>query len=273
MHGRPVNYSQPINRQHPYVAWMRGFWLPLPGRSLSILEDLSGRRNHGTMTGGASYSGGIDGFPAVYLDGSDDYVSVADNSALEFTAAEDWTFIVKFRRKTHDTNDGIISKKQSTSTTHPGYYLTLGDGSDIASWTWHDSDGSFRGVGSTTAFNDTARWYNVAVTFSLSETRGRFYLDGVQEGTDNIADIGDCSNAQPLLFGADPGGASPANIDISHVAIFNRLFTDSDLKAWNAFAKVGFPGLVNRLPRRTYAFVEAAPPATNRRRRILCGAA
>lgn len=252
-HSRAINLQQPLNRSAPLARGLVGLWLPLnsgPFSGGARLLDLC-RNNHAALVGGATWGGGLQrpgASATLVLDGSDDYASVPDSADLEFDgAATDWSIGICFRRKTHDTNDGLIAKKLSVASTDPGYAFMMGDGSDLPNFLWHDSGASFRELTATTAITDPAIWYDLAVTYSLSETRGRLFVNGVQEATDNIADIGDCSNAQPLNFGVSAGATNPGNIDIAYVFLYHRLMTAEDLVEFRLESLRGYPTLLNRL--------------------------
>jgi len=254
-----IDVAQPLNRRSHFARGLVGLWLPInqpPFIGGARLFNMCGL-NHADLVGGPTWTGGgslVGSRAALVLDGSDDYASVPDADILDFDgAATDWSIGICFRRKTHDTNDGILSKKAGTSSASPGYSVMTTDGGDQAFFTFHDTGASERIFFSATTFNDSARWYDLTVTYSLAETRGRMFVDCIQEYTDNISDIGDCSNAEPLNFGVEAGATNAANIDIAYVYLFHRLLAAEDQVALREELRRGCPNLLNRV-RRYLAF-------------------
>jgi hypothetical protein len=74
LNGHQIALGNPLNRSHPLARGVAGFWLPLSNNSGgSRLFDLAGS-NHGTLTNGPTWTAGVNGFGAVSLDGTDDYI-------------------------------------------------------------------------------------------------------------------------------------------------------------------------------------------------------
>jgi hypothetical protein len=153
------------------------------------------------------------------LDGSDDLITVADHADLDFNASvSDYTFEIINKRNSHNTNDGLASKKASpTTVTDPGWNMMFSDGGDLLYLTMQDGADT-KALQSMTIFND-GEFHEIAWTYSLSETRARLYVDGVQEMDDNISIIGDCSNADSLRIGAEGGGSSPMHGIVQEIRI------------------------------------------------------
>ena len=100
-----------------------------------------------------------------------------------------------------------------------------------------DSDqhgGNFYDLDAESDLRD-GKFHHIAVTVQRNSTKGlRFYVDGHRVATfDPTAASGDLSNASPLRLGNHPdlGMRCFYNGIISHVRLFNRALSDSEIQA------------------------------------------
>jgi hypothetical protein len=250
VNGKAINLAQPINRQHPLARGLASFWLPVRMGRLYV-DDLAGRVVS-TLTNGPTWGAGQNGFGAVNFDGTDDTLSIPLTSNFPRTSGT-----------LH------ISVKPTSSSNIRQMFMWRVDGSNEIGLV--DFNGMF-GLNLSCQYN--AGGTNKSVNFATSLTTNiwRLYLNGVEIGT-AATSLGTMSASNPLFYHV--GGANGSDYfqgATDAVLLWERALSASEVSSIHVETKRGFPTLLNRLPRRTYAAVIAAP-TTNRRRRILCGAA
>ncbi len=126
---------------------------------------------------------------ALNFDGTDDYVSIADNDSLDLTT--DYTIEAWIKPETFGKSEGIVSKYQTSS--NKGYVLRTGN------------SGNYRGLcidELQTADNllTAGTWYHVAAV-NDNGTR-HLYLDGVEQTLSGTA-MTVANSSNPLCIGRD----------------------------------------------------------------------
>ncbi|PYQ19399.1 MAG: hypothetical protein DMF81_22005 [Acidobacteria bacterium] len=139
--------------------------------------DSSGSGNTGTLMNGAAWTAGASG-QAVALDGVDDYVSVAHNSALD---AFPLTVSVWFKTSTTSGVRGLVSKYLPAS--YNGYQIFFSNG-NLCAWYWKDISNYVYDGGSctmsTAGYND-GQWHQAVLV--VDAAGGVLYVDGAQKGS------------------------------------------------------------------------------------------
>jgi RHS repeat-associated protein len=187
------------------------------------LEDLSGRGNHGTISGPVAVPGKVG--VARAFDGVDDVVTVPAASSLNtasFTAA------LWFNRDTFTTNQGLVGK---ASFANSWRIWTRTDGK-IEADAKNDAIGNL--VSQTTVV--AGKWYHVALTFD--GTTGRLYVNGVQEASAATGDWGGAYNV--ALWLGDTDSTSPFDGMIDEVRVFNAALNATNIGALftNAYGRL-----------------------------------
>lgn len=180
--------------------------------------------NHGTLVGNTTYATGTNG-NAFSFDGSGDYVTVTDNSSLDFGTSTDFTLHawVKFS-VSQPSYAGVIVKAGSW----PGYQMVIVN-NKIAFET-HDGSNFANGSG-TTALNDGV-WHHVAMVANRAAQNVKLYVDGVQEASVNHVGIGgNLDNSYPLLIGTDRGYGAYINGLIDEPAVVGRALSAAEIAA------------------------------------------
>jgi len=218
----------------PSPAGLVGWW-PLDGHA----RDISGLNNHGTLEGGASYVSGkvAQGLNVV---NSADYISVPDNSSLNFGTSTN--FSIDAWIKTKDRGDinydlEIVDKSvMSYDYTNP-YYL----GYDLR--THHGNLDLLMGTGSSWHYYSTTNlnfadgnWHLVAVTVDRTNSSGgRMYVDGNMVLTFDPTIISNSiSNTAPLIIAGhsiDHYLTSPYEDQVDEVELFNRAITGDEINS------------------------------------------
>jgi RHS repeat-associated protein len=187
------------------------------------LEDLSGRGNHGTISGPIPVPGKVG--VARAFDGVDDVVTVPAASSLNtasFTAA------LWFNRDTFTTSQGLIGK---ASFPNSWRIWTRTDGKI-------EADAKNDAIGNLVSLTTVAagRWYHVALTFD--GTTARLYVNGVQEASAATGDWGGAYNV--AVWVGDTDSTSPFDGLIDEVRVFNAALNATNLGALftNAYGRL-----------------------------------
>jgi hypothetical protein len=171
---KPIKLKPPIgrqpNRNHPLMRGLVGWWLLNEGGGLKAY-DLSGKGNHGTLTGGPTWAGGRNG-AALSLDGSDDYVDTADYS---FSASQPFTFAGWINPSNVSGNKVILSKP---SLWEYSFRLT----NNNLEFIYWDTSGIGIIFVSAAAVVSAGVWQHIAVTFDGS--RADLYVNNVLVASD-----------------------------------------------------------------------------------------
>lgn len=151
---------------------------------------------------------------ALDFDGSNDYVSIADNASLDLTNNYSITLWVKF-----DSLAGapmFVSKRQAVGTHAYQFYSTS---SKLA----FNNGG---GINYSDTTLSTGGWYHVGMTFSSGVVT--FYLNGQPDGGFTSTNSSNPTNAYELQLGRAYNG-NYFNGQMDEVAIFNSVLTASEM--------------------------------------------
>src|SRR3990167_8735704 len=172
--------------------------------------DRSANTNNGTLTNGPVVTLGRLG-QAVDFDGSNDYVSVADNATLDFDDTADLSISGWFYRDNFESDDTIIAKSNGQLGTDTGYLVYIDDATDKLVLKVGDGTDLYT-VTSTSTFTATG-WNHFTVVWDQdSADNTEIYIDGAADGgTDSgtIGNIGDLSSALVLAIGAESDAGNP----------------------------------------------------------------
>lgn len=172
-----------------------------------------------------------DGNTAVTLNGTDEYITVADNAAYDFTGNFSFEVWIKWSGVNGTFGDYIISKGSQV----PALWLDTNEFLTLSQTDVGDV------VKANTAITDT-NWHHVVVTWN--GTTGKIYLDGmdVSGSTTSRTFVANSTN---LVIGAKyPFGAdSPFHGSVDEVAIYNTALTSTRALAhYNARNNTGGGG-------------------------------
>jgi|GEM_PF-1242006 len=169
------------------------------GENATHVKDLSKYGNNGTCYDGATptcswttagkYSGGI------YFDGSNDYISVPDSSALKPTSAI--TLSAWVNCTTSGEWNGIIDKTNNGDPITSGYALRYCTVFYFTLKTATANVDFYSGVG-----GGDGRWHHIVGTYDSASTRIRMYVDNVIKVDDTTSASGNIVQAaNPLNIG------------------------------------------------------------------------
>ncbi|MCW8915053.1 MAG: LamG domain-containing protein [Magnetovibrio sp.] len=186
------------------------------GNSVSLLLHCNGSDTSTTFTDDSLYTytctahgnAQIDtaqskfGGASMLLDGAGDYVSISDNSVLDF-GGEDFTIETWVRFNSIGTYNMFANKWTSSGNQRGWYFQYESAGQLRFGWT---TDG-LTGQSSTFSWNPTTdTWYHVAV--SRKDDDLRCFVDGIQVGSTSTIIAGDTiyNCTQDLWIGSEPVG-------------------------------------------------------------------
>jgi len=219
-----------------------GYWsFDGPSMNSGQALDDSGNNNTGTLYGGVKKVPGISG-QALSFDGSDDYVSVADNpdDSLDFSTA--FTISVWGNQTSVIENSGLVSKYLGASGGR-GYAVRTQTTNEIgvilsADGEGSDTDSSVNDCG----FTSNGEWTYITVTFDSGNII--YYKNGSQCDTDTNTVTSIFNNARSLNIGRYNENTE-FNGPIDEVRIYNRVLSASEIaeqyRAGAARMKVNTP--------------------------------
>lgn len=153
-----------------------------------------------TTAGGVGTSVEEDRF-AFTLDGTDDYVSCANNN-LDFRYTDDFTIAVWVNTTATNSDPSIIGDKDWGSGGNPGFVFAFLGGN----WKLNAGDGSNRIDLSGGTIND-GEWHLLACTFDR-DGKATLYQDGVVQESTNMTDLTESMDSGfPIRLGQDGTGS------------------------------------------------------------------
>ncbi|USN88456.1 MAG: hypothetical protein H6780_03095 [Candidatus Nomurabacteria bacterium] len=194
--------------------------------------DLTSSYATGTLTSGAAVAGGAIG-QGIALDGSDDFVTVADTAALDFGASADFTLSGWFRRESYTTDDTLIAKRNGLANTDDGYIAYIDDADDKFYFEVSENSGTDEySLVSTRTFTDND-WHHFMVTWDDDNANNtNLFIDGTYETTvktGTIGNIGDLSTALAFRIGAESDGDNPFAGKVDDVKVYNRALSTAEV--------------------------------------------
>ena len=197
--------------------------------------DMSGNENNGTLENGPTFSSANGG--SIVLDGSDDYVTIANSTSLEIAGQITISLFVNFSSLPSNAAVGIMDKGGG-GVDNGGFYLILDD---------RDSTSSTNAVGfeigdtsdnrlnkfANNAFPATETWRHVAATYNDTGEDMAIYIDGVAQSLTTRSDSGSPTlilSTLVLAVGALNDGSLPMSGSISNVLIYNRALTADEIR-------------------------------------------
>lgn len=196
-----------------------GFWLCNEDED-NLFEDASGNGHDGNIVGVVEWIEGKFGEAIEFAGGS---ITVPDDEVFNFD--EDTSFTVMLWINFSQAQDwNRIFRERA-----PGAWGNGNDGWEIQTqgvqihWSLDDiAGGNLR-----TTYPDPGdgEWHHTAMIVDRDENMLISYLDGENEKSVNIANIGSVTNANPLIFGGGYAGA------IDEAAIFKGVIDLDDIKA------------------------------------------
>lgn len=151
-----------------------------------------------TINADAAQRSPVSNTAVLVLDGTNDYVAIADNASLDMAAGQSFT-LEAWINTSSVTGISTIIDKAADNADDPNYRLAIIDGK-LDFWTPES------GNVNSGALLTTNEWTHVAVSYDAATDQMTFYLNGDQAGeVQTVTSIGDV-NAGPLHIGTDSVG-------------------------------------------------------------------
>ena len=224
-----VSQPQGTGRLDSGVA---GYWA-LDSTSGTSATDSSTNGLNGTLTNmedpGDWTTGQIGG--ALDFDGSNEYVSIADNTSLDFVDATDFTLTGWFNRDTFAADHTLVAKRNSLTNTDAGYIAYIDDADDKLYFEVSDAADEYQ-LASASAFTATG-WNHFAIVFDDDSASGtEIYINGAEDGatdTGTIGNIGSLANAVVLALGAESDVGNPFDGKLDENRLYNRALSPDEI--------------------------------------------
>lgn len=159
------------------------------------------------------------------LDGTGDYVEIADNTNLNFSN-QDFTIEVWARSTGGSGDQTLINKRNGAE----GYELVYKSGTNELVFTVEDAGANTASVTVSSFTLSAVDWTHLAVSYDASTGDASIYINGqtpvTATGTANLG----ASNALPLRIGVDGAGANFFQGTIDEVRLWNDLRTANEIR-------------------------------------------
>ena len=203
-------------------------WWKLDGTLGNTLADSAGTNDGIKINGPTSVKGVVDN--ALDFDGVNDYVTVSDNSALDF-GTEDFSISTWVKTTDKRGIDVILDKRIETSGPVQGYVLYNYNGklgfqlADGSGWTNYISNTSVA----------DGQWHQVTLTVDRDNSSGgKWYVDGkLVDSFNPTGRTGSLDNSAPLTLGRRsdrPGWPGYFNGSLDEVMLFDQSLCASQVK-------------------------------------------
>lgn len=200
----------------------------------TLLNDLSGEGNTGTLTNGAGFN------EAGYFDfdGVDDKVSVGNPTSLNF--ATDMSCEVVFKRSSNAvTNLRLLSKGGGGASTNQNGFSYFGSNTSIA---FACTNNAVRNIQSTTITTD--KWYHVVGIIDQTSNKQRVWLNGVLTNDATLSGTGTMVGNADFNIGMFGNSSLPWEGSIGDVKIYDKALSESEVKQNYYQAPIVTDGLV-----------------------------
>ena len=265
--GYARNASEALPKNRNLFDGLVGAWVPRLGPTGRTLQDVSGNKNHGTLTNmnpASDWVEGDDGW-GLDFDGFNDYVRVAGNSTLGL-ADTDFTISlwIKWSAVAENDNKGVFSKYNST-TGQRGWMVATANTPGVSqgkySFLYQSSAGSFNSqqqLHTTSAYDD-----DITHCLSFIFIRGQtvsIYVDGVLDNSKaSSVPSSVANNSSDVLLASANNGSQNTAIASYAANIHNRALSPTESAQLHAL-KPG--GMFERKRRKIFISPIVTPTAS-----------
>lgn len=186
----------------------------ISGQSVGINRAATGRKSVAVVS-------------PVWLFGTNDYFEVPYNNVFDFNATTNYTLVAVFRKWANDGTTPLISHRQASSISQPGYVVfTLSNGTVMTSI----ADGVT--PAQPTVPLATRGTLEVVTTVRNGDS---YNSESLTSASLTTASLGSTRNQFPLRIGRYAGGSVYADAEIIAVAIFDKALTDTEIDLLQAY--------------------------------------
>lgn len=195
------------------------------GATPTSATDSGPNGNTGTLTNSPTWTTGQIG-NAVDFDGTDDYITVADNDIFDVVNSANFTLAGWFNRDTFTTDDTITAKSNGQTAADTGYNAYIDDSTDKLTFVANDGTDQYK-LESTSTFTATG-WHHYALVWDESgASQTKMYIDGVAESvtaTGTFANVNSLANAVAFRVGAESDAGNPFDGKLDEIRLYRRAF-------------------------------------------------
>jgi len=202
--------------------------------------DTTGNNFNGILSNGASFSSVTSTLNTIIMDGTDDYVDINYNEMLDLPTSRTtsiWVKLntIKFSTMIGQAKTGGFNQRKwdvrygAASGTDQKIRVVLGQGGPTIS------------VDTTSTYDLTSGWFNVAVTYNGPTTNCTIYVNGTQAGQSTsvystlYSSVANNDNTLGFNLGRRNDGSNYNNGNFSNFLVYNRALTASEiLQNYNA---------------------------------------
>ncbi|NCC73603.1 MAG: T9SS type A sorting domain-containing protein [Sphingobacteriia bacterium] len=167
---------------------------------------------------------------ALYLDGVNDYMIVADHNDLDIDAGENYTITLWIKSSASDDYFRIINKR-AVSGINPGFELIVQEGIGAFGINLRSVNNTNAGPPFGTTPITDGSWHHLAMVVNSGNSTATIYVDGTAEQNSNSTAIGTESfaNDLPLLFGTNNNLSLFMHLTLDDVRFWQNALTDSEI--------------------------------------------
>ena len=220
--GNPDHVNSADSQGDPLEKGLVGYWKLDDGSGTSA-TDSSGNANTGTLTNGPTWTTGQIG-GATSFDGTDDYINVGNQSALNL-GINNFSISVWIFDTGATQNTLAINKRNALNTA--GYELL--DSVTPGTHSFRVGDGTVNVAGYSVTGLNNGSWHLLTGVVDRNSQKLITYLDGFHIGTDvSITGMSSVDNTQAFQIGAR-GGATNFKGSLDEVRIYNRALSADEV--------------------------------------------
>ena len=201
-------------------------------------SDLSGNSNNGVLNNmqyDLEAESGAGGTRSFDFDGTSDYISIGNDSSLNFGSAGNFTLEAVVKLNTADDNEMIVGKQNGHF--GQGYAIRIEESGSSNDWGVQlhaeQSDGTMYRYISTQSIKQD--FTHIIAVFDRSSAAATLYLNGANgiTGTTlsaNLSALGDLDVSQDFTIGGDSDGNYNIDGKIVIVRVYNKALTSTEAK-------------------------------------------
>lgn len=279
-----IDWSDPVERDHPLTAGLVSWWLPLPGWNSGLrlpnvlaLGDNGARANHGTLSNSPSWAPGTNGFGAIRTagvggaGGTEPHVRATTAAGLPVGATDTFTLWYAHRTRTYKSLSspfGFGTQPNITDPTNGAVRAVLQFGGSGNYYFWGVNTDWNTGI----AYDIDNLPHSAAFTGNGgSPATIGFYRDGVSRGSTTLGSSFIAAGSNIWANSKHSSGTEPDG-DFLGGLIFNRVLSAGELALLDSEFRRGYPTLLRRVRSWSFGVDAGGGGGGNRRRRvILCG--
>lgn len=255
---RIVDTSDPVNWSHPLNRGLVSWWLALQGQQRGVIfRDLC-NRNNGTLTNGPEWNGARGrpgGWGCVRMTANNHNVSIGDVTTYDGLTSLTISLWISLDSTANDATGRRIVTKWGATTATRAFLLSQsnGDGDSLTFAVFSGSESNYT-IKTTSGVLTAGNHHHVVVTWIGGGTVA-IHIDGrsvsLTDGSLGTHPTSIPNSSSAFMFGQESSGLNSMLGSIDSVRTYRRALSANEVAALIQEERQGYPGLLNRLPRRS----------------------